>query len=92
MYFIIRFDWDKIDSSRSNCRIVGFFDTLTAAHDTVVNCLPYDEFRNAVAIVRFPKNEALSCAEPDEVLMYDEESCKYVETYEPYIGNQYFYM
>lgn len=91
MYFIIRFDWDKIDSSRSNCRIVGFFDTLTAAQDTI-RLLPYDEFRNAVAIVHFPKNEILSCAEPDAVFMYDEERSKYVITYAPYIGNQYFYM
>ena len=91
MYFIIRFDWDKLDSSRSNCRIVGFFDTLTAANDAI-KYLPYDEFRNAVAIVRFPKNEILSCAEPDSVFVYDEESGKYVTSYEPYIGNQYFYM
>ena len=91
MYFIIRFYWDKVDSSRSNCRIVGFFDTLTMANNAI-KYLPYDEFRNAVAIVRFPINEVLSCAEPDEVFVYDEESSKYVATYEPYIGNQYFYM
>jgi hypothetical protein len=42
--------------------------------------------------VRFPINEVLSCAEPDEVFEYDEESGKYVTSYEPYIGNQYFYM
>lgn len=91
MYFIIRFDWNRIDSTRSFDRIVGSFDTLTAAND-VIKYLPYDEFRNAIAIVRFPKNTIFSCAEPDEVFVYDEESGKYVLTYEPYIGNQYFYM
>lgn len=92
MYFIVCFDWNKLDSTRSDDRIVGCFDTASNAKKAIINYLPYDEYRNAVAIVRFPTNEMLSCAEPDEVFIYDEERCKYVETYEPYIGNQYFYM
>ena len=92
MYFIIRFDWNKIDSTRSNDRIVGCFDTLSNAHNAIIKVLPYDEYRNAVAIVHFPNNQIMSCAEPDEVFVYDEDSGKYVNTYQPYIGNQYFYM
>lgn len=91
MYFIIRFDWNELDSARSNDRIVGCFDTPTNARKAITN-LPYDLYRNAVAIVHFPKNEIYSCAEPDEVFLYDETSTKYRITYQPYIGNQYFYM
>ena len=91
MYFLIRFDWNRIDSTRSFDRIVGCFDTLSNAKKAITY-LPFDEYRDAVAIVRFPINEVLCCAEPDAVYVYDDNSNRYVETYEPYIGNQYFYM
>ena len=91
MYFIVRFNWDKIDCTRSLDRIVGYFDTPKCAADAVIN-LPYDEFRNAVAIVRFPRNQMMSCAEADGVFMYDTERHKWIAVYDLYIGNQYFYM
>lgn len=91
MYFLVRFDWNRIDSTRSFDRIVGCFDTLDAAKKAITN-LPYDEFRDAVAIVHFPMNEIMACAEPDVVYVYNEDSCKYCETFEPYIVSQYFYM
>lgn len=92
MYFIIRFDWNKLDSTRSNDRIVGCFDTVTNARNTINKILPYDEYRNAVAIVHFPINEVLCCGEPDEVYVYSDQYARYMQTNEPYIGNQYFYM
>ena len=90
MYFIIRFDWDKINSARSFDRIVGCFDTLANAK-TALNFLPYDEYRNSVAIVKFPINEVVTCAKPEIVFTYDDTDI-FLEVQEPYIGNQYFYM
>ena len=91
MFFIIRFDWDKINSTRSYDRIVGCFDTLANANKAI-SYLPYDEYRNSVAIVRFPINEIISCAKPEKILVYNDDREDFLETHEPYIGNQYFYM
>ena len=91
MYFMIRFDWDKMNSTRSFDRIVGCFDTIENAHKAIVN-LPYDEFRNAVAIVDFPINKVLCAAIPSSVYIYDENNSRFYQVFEPYIENQYFYM
>ena len=55
MYFIIRFNWNINNFALTNRKTVGYFDTLSEACGTVMDCLDNDYARNSVAIVEIPE-------------------------------------
>ena len=77
MYFIIRYNWNINTFALTNRKTVGYFDTLSKAYDTVINCLPRDEARNTVAIVKIP--EGIDIYSRPQIV------CSWCEEYDCYV-------